>query len=1247
MGLVFDLCEAVNIGWSVAGGATATDLRERLNNYAFRRAIAKTTLQTMPDSIKKAELRRLLHDPEFLSQVAVGGLRNDSPAALDERLLSAGVTADLIGTLADGLINAFNAEIRRVSTPVEKAQNAKLDEIIGSQKGLAADSDDIYNRLHHLGDQTGAISTQLADVSNKVDLLADKDRTPGCDEVRQSMSARSQLVADDYRIIGDRSSNQISLEQLYIHREAEAHLAASSGRSLVALVGEAGHGKSSMLWSTYRALHESGEVCWLVRASSLSLDEHESASIRFASDLEAGVACVRDVGGRPTILIDTVDTLLHESRNRDHLLLLLNRIADLGARIIVACRPVEFQLLPSSFERIPLGPYSENELYAATRTHEHAYATSHLPAAAAPDIQEAVRWGTPLLPVVSRPLTLRMLFDLYAPETLPPEINTFQLFAKFWDQRVSTDSRPGDPIPADIQDLSNCAEASALALLGKGMPSAPIGAFPSLSVSDPDLVKLRARAVLTGPTPSLEFFHQSFFEFAAGRAVVRSGLLRQLVSRSVARPSDSFLWPIVEQAMLHSLELDDEIDYCDRAAADWCDGNNLAFDTALGVWSLSSRPLPRLQSKLMQIVESAGSKRKRAESILNRLSSLLSDRNDEVIGFAKAAWASGDDRLRLAVVKLLPTIAGRSTADLKLLFGFMGLPKGVTKKDLGGELSAVAEALVKAGWQDSEWAASTALAFATSLTHSRYGNFGDYVVRGLAESRDRYEPASIVPDWVKPLADAGIHMNSGELASLLASVSSDEGQSPTEVLNLAKAENGTLGISLVRAACQLGSMTDANPESIVDSLLEFEAEVLNQATDDVAALLESDDLLIESTLSRLLVLEVGLPEGVVSALCDALALVDLEILGSKVSHLPAGIPDEAWLSTDRFEPLLTAMALAGEENCQRVLAEAIPRMSSRQAMRVLAKAGKHTYHNQQARELVVELATRFKRPMGLARQLETLQPGSEEWHVTSRILADVVTALVDEGDANAKLSGLRVRRNLLDREVSIEQLLESPMRYSDWPESIVATEQQLLILRQRAAEGLDDPGEVHRFATEHMNGPNDENALHTALTAVARFEDEWQAWTEAARLITLVRPGGRHIMSMRYLLNRLAASDAKRATDCLVQVAEEIPSMSKGRSKKESTNSLFEPIARTLERLEPAEATRLIERLAAAHNPCGPVAVTAAARSLGPNFVVVAQQVLDRNLVPDATARELSNLVSPLTRSLGSSAWPELKDLIS
>lgn len=144
-------------------------------------------------------------------------------------------------------------------------------------------------------------------------------------------------------------------------------------------------------------------------------------------------------------------------------------------------------------------------------------------------LETAVARGLSLQSICRHPVTLRMLFDLYAPEEVHAlEINVFGLYCQFWEQRVVNDSRAGGLEPRATgapDDASDVAESIALIMLSQGRPELPepllLARLTALPVAADIVQTLTGREVLQRTTASgLRFFHQTFFEHAAARGLL-------------------------------------------------------------------------------------------------------------------------------------------------------------------------------------------------------------------------------------------------------------------------------------------------------------------------------------------------------------------------------------------------------------------------------------------------------------------------------------------------------------------------------------------------------------------------------------------------------------------------------------------------------------------------------------------------------------------------------------------------------
>lgn len=382
------------------------------------------------------------------------------------------------------------------------------------------------------------------------------------------------IVRDDAREIpgsGPESRPIYLDESLYVPRSIEQELEHLIADAMIAdpvvavIVGEAGNGKTTLLWKLHHALtNQSRWEPWFLKASMLSMKEHEEATGRFdISDILQAINALKTK--KPILFLDTVDLLLHSERERDALLELLVALRSHNCPVIATCRPQEATRLRSAgAHHLMLGPYTKTELDEAVAKHVARFYKNAVPRDRQEHllrIQEAVALGLPIREICSIPLTLRMLFSLYAPEEVPVEIHAFRLYDEYWKSRVVQDVRAGS-LPADLANNSlerSCWLAS-LTMLAEGTPEIDERrverVLSEFGASPEDIWRLASRAVIRrSEAGTISFFHQTFFEHSAARAIL--GLmgtagLALMRRRIKASPNDLFLSPIHEQLLLLS-----------------------------------------------------------------------------------------------------------------------------------------------------------------------------------------------------------------------------------------------------------------------------------------------------------------------------------------------------------------------------------------------------------------------------------------------------------------------------------------------------------------------------------------------------------------------------------------------------------------------------------------------------------------------------------------------------------------------
>ncbi|OZD18168.1 hypothetical protein CH253_16915 [Rhodococcus sp. 06-156-3C] len=358
-------------------------------------------------------------------------------------------------------------------------------------------------------------------------------------------------------------------EDWYVRRDIEASLLGRvlrEGSEPQIVVGEAGHGKSTLMWSLHRALRRRGRRPLLVSATWLQRST-DGTQITSAQDITAAVT------DRPgaVVLLDTADLLLHSASARVAVIDLITTLARLGTPVVVTTRPTEGASLPTnSGHKVTLGPYSpDSELPVAIEALIAEFCTDAavVPAHPVTAIQSARARGLLVDDVCTSPLLLRLLFSLTSPQFPHLELDVTGLYELFWSRRIVADHRSGPDETADSAgDLSITAGALAIAMLALGTPEPPIEVLVRRAAQAAvagghtlDDVALRGhirtltrRGVLIITDDRVRFLHQTFFEFAAAKGLAARGAdseLPRLITRLTAAPDDLFLGAVVEQTL--------------------------------------------------------------------------------------------------------------------------------------------------------------------------------------------------------------------------------------------------------------------------------------------------------------------------------------------------------------------------------------------------------------------------------------------------------------------------------------------------------------------------------------------------------------------------------------------------------------------------------------------------------------------------------------------------------------------------
>lgn len=330
----------------------------------------------------------------------------------------------------------------------------------------------------------------------------------------------------------------------------------------VLIYGEAGSGKSCLAASIYSQLAQGGQ-CLLISASwFLGRNGHGSLT----SD---AITIVALHPAQLTILIDTADVLLRSEEEYDMLQDIVRSWSDCH-RVAVVSRPREAHALPlDKYQGFELTDYSDREVDEAARVLSRKYAPDSDPNHAAATLRTAMARGMLVPPIYRRPLLLRMLFELSAPDFPTLDVDINDLYERFWQCRIVRDARivtsrraHFEPAERD-RDLGDTASRVAIRMLANGELNLHVGAVAAsigavetdrtsrgVTESERDISSLIMRDVLQEFDDHLRFFHQTVFEFIAARALQSRSARGEFIRLShylSEHPNDLFVGAVFEQ----------------------------------------------------------------------------------------------------------------------------------------------------------------------------------------------------------------------------------------------------------------------------------------------------------------------------------------------------------------------------------------------------------------------------------------------------------------------------------------------------------------------------------------------------------------------------------------------------------------------------------------------------------------------------------------------------------------------------
>jgi len=406
----------------------------------------------------------------------------------------------------------------------------------------------------------------------------------GVSEVSKSDSSLAELSArfvSQLRIAGyvrekDARRAVYLDEGLYVHRVraegaarefiTKARADTRSAGKWLSIVGDAGHGKSSLLW--YLFTDFSANPTFTVIPLMAQMESDLSAVVRTATRARE-VDCQNQL----VVLIDTLDLVV--GVDDQQLAKKISELVALGALVITTSRKQEADQLGrllSSNTRVDLRRYNDQEAQQAIRNQIRIYYQDKSEIELKEQFDKV--WGLleqqrDVRELDLEPLILRMLFEAYAPEAIPRDVNTQQVYQHYWHEVVLYDRVVSSPDERmERQQLCRYI-ARQVAFSGTHSDKFLIGSLMNPGSGLQSLFQTVEGLVSSGVLQwtegrsSVRFFHQTFLEFTAAYDLLSldrdslQGYINQLLDDVAS--FNFFRAPILKQLTIQSFESDPEL----------------------------------------------------------------------------------------------------------------------------------------------------------------------------------------------------------------------------------------------------------------------------------------------------------------------------------------------------------------------------------------------------------------------------------------------------------------------------------------------------------------------------------------------------------------------------------------------------------------------------------------------------------------------------------------------------------------
>ncbi len=400
-------------------------------------------------------------------------------------------------------------------------------------------------------------------------------RSGGPAGARDRLTTMPQVVADDRGDLAAltlQPAKRLSLIARHLDAQASVLPSRTGHRQALFVLGEGGVGKSVLLGQYLHHLEATGSR-GVVLVSCASIEPAADLGSLTSADLAFGAAtgnpyarehgllallnAMRSAHGMVSLLIDTLDLRISEGTLAP-IVALMYEALEVGD-VVVTCRTQEYEsFLQGGARRLgwrsdpvtmPALAQQESVTWGENYLEKEAGRPPGDQSAFLESLRAGVERSRSLREVCSLPVRLALTCQTFADEGyVPPELTITGLFDRYWATRIARNAELGRTGQARAK------EAATLQLAGKIVRDGGRVALrvPLKEVDELGRDLLASEGVIRVHSYDLEFFHQTFAEYAHARWLLSEGVAASPIQslQEWVSAGQSALWAIVTSLLL-------------------------------------------------------------------------------------------------------------------------------------------------------------------------------------------------------------------------------------------------------------------------------------------------------------------------------------------------------------------------------------------------------------------------------------------------------------------------------------------------------------------------------------------------------------------------------------------------------------------------------------------------------------------------------------------------------------------------